>query len=283
MKNKIREGVFICLLLISLDIWAAGSSKLSSIINVMTDIGNSIKDMSELSGEIENDISKIMEILDSNMKFYEDTGCDSNPGTQGCTQAKAKIAEHYTEMMEVIKTKLPSMRKSLEKARNSIVSEMSARVSTKSVNYLQEHILKETSGQGPVVESKNSYSSKRMSGVRLSSRFEQYYNLINASKGKQSEPMSVTAASVLLDMQDSLKYIDYTLSEIEEQRAQMQITASLGEVTPEMKKIVGGIQTILFGKSIEMDEDNAPHNIEFKQTSTVDESWQKDLGLKRLN
>lgn len=79
-------------------------------------------------------------------------------------------------------------------------------------------------------------------------------------------------------MKDSMKYIDFTLDTIEEQTVGMSFEASLGDVTPQMKNVVGGVQAVLFGKPLEVSQ-VTPHNIEFEEVSPVNESWESQLGL----
>lgn len=152
MKQTKLYSILFAVMFISTATWA-GKARLISI-DVMQKIGDSIKTTGEYSEEIEVELADVVETLDSNMKFYEDTGCSSNESVDGCRQAKAKIKENYAKMLNVIKTKLPEMRTALQVASNSVVGELKRNVATKDVPSLQEYLLSQTSGESPVVESK---------------------------------------------------------------------------------------------------------------------------------
>ncbi|MCB0355535.1 MAG: hypothetical protein KDD40_00920 [Bdellovibrionales bacterium] len=277
MKINKAFSIFNAALFFSSALWAAEPRLIS--IKVLQDVGQSIKTTGEYSEAIESELADVVSTLDTNMKFYEDTGCAGNESADGCVQAREQIKENYSRMLDVVKNKLPEMRKSIKQASTSVARELANNVASKSVEDLQQHLLNQTSGKSPVEESKVRYSSKRMNGVRLSSRFKDYYELISSSRAQSSEPISVTASAILLDMQDSMNYIDFTMAAIEEQQVGLDFSASLGDVTPEMKNIVGGVQAVLFGQAVDVDQ-LAPHNIEFEEKTSQTKSWEADLGIK---
>ena len=97
---------------------------------------------------------------------------------------------------------------------------------------------------GPVLE-----TLRGRSGMRLSERFKQYYQLVSTSGSRSDQSLAVLAADVYLDMEETSLLIARTREEIARATVMEQVNQSFGIVTPEMMEVVGGVKSILFGEN----------------------------------
>ena len=85
------------------------------------------------------------------------------------------------------------------------------------------------------------------SGMRLSERFQQYYQLVATSGAKGDQSLAVLASDIYLDMEETSALIRRTRQEIARATLMEQLNQSFGNITPEMIEVVGGVKSILFG------------------------------------
>ena len=85
------------------------------------------------------------------------------------------------------------------------------------------------------------------SGMRLSERFKQYYQLVATSGAKGDQSLAVLASDIYLDMEETSLLIQRTRQEIARATLMEQLNQSFGIITPEMVEVVGGVKSILFG------------------------------------
>ena len=85
------------------------------------------------------------------------------------------------------------------------------------------------------------------SGMRLSERFKQYYQLVATSGAKGDQSLAVLASDIYLDMEETSLLIQRTRQEIARASLMEQLNQSFGIITPEMIEVVGGVKSILFG------------------------------------
>jgi uncharacterized protein YaiE (UPF0345 family) len=85
------------------------------------------------------------------------------------------------------------------------------------------------------------------SGMRLSERFKQYYQLVATSGSQSDQSLAVLASDIYLDMEETSVLIERTRQEIARATLMEQLNQSFGIITPEMMEVVGGVKTILFG------------------------------------
>ena len=88
------------------------------------------------------------------------------------------------------------------------------------------------------------------SGVRLSDRFKQYYELVATHRNGPSKSLAVVAADIYLDMDEAAHLIAATQEEISRAALMEQLNQSFGLITPEMAAVVSGVKEILFGESV---------------------------------
>jgi hypothetical protein len=85
------------------------------------------------------------------------------------------------------------------------------------------------------------------SGMRLSERFKQYYQLVASSSSQTDQSLAVLASDIYLDMEETSTLIQRTRQEIARATLMEQLNQSFGIITPEMIAVVGGVKSILFG------------------------------------
>jgi len=90
-------------------------------------------------------------------------------------------------------------------------------------------------------------SMRGRSGMRLSERFRQYYQLVASSASTTDQSLAVLASDIYLDMDETSELIARTREEIARATLIEQLNQSFGTITPEMMEVVGGVKTILFG------------------------------------
>ncbi len=130
------------------------------------------------------------------------------------------------------------MRQSLERSlRNELGRKMSSWT-------LQETLLG-ASDQGPSAESAPTLRGR--SGMRLSERFRQYYQLVATSGSQSDQSLAVLASDIYLDMDETSELIARTREEIARATLIEQLNQSFGTITPEMMEVVGGVKSILLG------------------------------------
>jgi len=90
-------------------------------------------------------------------------------------------------------------------------------------------------------------SLRGRSGMRLSERFRQYYQLVASSSSQSDQSLAVLASDIYLDMDETSELIARTREEIARATLIEQLNQSFGTITPEMMEVVGGVKSILFG------------------------------------
>ena len=85
------------------------------------------------------------------------------------------------------------------------------------------------------------------SGLRLSERFKQYYQLVASSSSNSDQSLAVLASDIYLDMDETSTLIARTREEIARATLIEQLNQTFGTITPEMMEVVGGVKSILFG------------------------------------
>ena len=85
------------------------------------------------------------------------------------------------------------------------------------------------------------------SGMRLSERFKQYYQLVASSSSQTDQSLAVLASDIYLDMEETSVLIARTREEIARATLIEQLNQSFGTITPEMMEVVGGVKSVLFG------------------------------------
>ena len=143
--------------------------------------------------------------------------------------------------------RLPDMEHTVNNTRNSLEKGLRNELGKKMTPWtLQETLI---GGNANKTVAKASPTLRGRSGMRLSERFRQYYQLVATSGAKGDQSLAVLASDIYLDMEETSLLIQRTRQEIARATLMEQLNQSFGIITPEMIEVVGGVKSILFGDS----------------------------------
>ena len=166
-------------------------------------------------------------------------------------------------------TKLPEMEQAVHSTHASLQKRLRSELGQKMTPWdLQETLL----GKKAAQSSDSAPVLRGRSGMRLSDRFRQYYQLV-AHGGTAGQSLAVVASDIYLDMQEASDLIAKTRGEINRAQLMEQLNQSFGSITPEMQQVVVGVKGILFGES----EAGLP--IASRPPSSPQESYRSPLEL----
>jgi hypothetical protein len=211
-----------------------------------TTVLEDIRETSAVAAEMENNLQEIIHRLDLQQKLYQESLCDGADGDQGCTRMGKQIGATYLEMLNAMGERLPEMERAVNSTRGSLEKRLRQELGQRTTpTTLQEQLLgKETANtnsQRPALRGR--------SGVRLSDRFKQYYDLVATHRNGPSKSLAVVAADIYLDMDEAAQLIAATQQEIGRAALMEQLNQSFGLITPEMAAVVSGVKEILFGEA----------------------------------
>ena len=213
-----------------------------------TTVLEDIRETSEVAKEMENNIQDVISRLDLQRQLYSESQCAGADEDQGCARISKQLGASYLEMLEIMRDRLPDMERAVTNTRNSLEKRLREELGQKSTpSTLQDALL------GRTVQAKSEESPMALrgrSGVRLSDRFKQYYELVATRRGGTSQSLAVIASDIYLDMDEASHLIAATQEEIGRASLMEQLNQSFGQITPEMAEVVDGVKSILFGESV---------------------------------
>lgn len=242
----------ILLLLASLDLMAASQSGEPRAVDLFpATVISDLKETELLAKQVETDLEKSIYDLEKQSQMYNQLDCsgqsDDDPG---CAAIRQQIAQSYREMVGVLARELPNMKKKIKRAQSSLESRLSTMIGGAMTGQsLQENLVASTQSQTKVP---SAYRGR--GGMRLSQRFQQYYNLISSSRTTNKNTLTMLAANMYIDMTDSLAFIDMINNQILHDGVILDLDTEVGYVTPEMQEAVAGVKTILFGEDLSVSE-----------------------------
>ena len=213
-----------------------------------TTVLEDIRETGQVAEDMENNLQQIIHRLDMQQQLYTESLCEGADGDQGCERIAKQLGSTYLEMLEVMSDRLPEMERAVNSTRSSLEKRLRQELGQRTTpTSLQNTLLGEA---GTVAASQEDRPALRgRSGVRLSDRFKQYYDLVSTSKNGPSQSLAVVAADIYLDMEEASQLIAFTQQEISRAALMEQLNQSFGMITPEMSAVVGGVKEILFGES----------------------------------
>jgi hypothetical protein len=156
-----------------------------------------------------------------------------------------QIGATYLEMLTIMEERLPDMEHTVNNTRNSLEKGLRNELGKKMTPWtLQETLI---GGNASKTDAKAAPTLRGRSGMRLSERFKQYYQLVATSGAKGDQSLAVLASDIYLDMEETSLLIQRTRQEIARATLMEQLNQSFGIITPEMVEVVGGVKSILFG------------------------------------
>ncbi len=209
-----------------------------------TTVVEDLRQTSSVAKEMETGLQEVIGRLDQQQLLYLESKCEGADSDPGCQRLSRQLGATYLEMLGIMEERLPDMEHTVNNTRLSLEKRLRSELGNKMTSWtLQETLL----GGSAEAESAPAPSLRGRSGMRLSERFRQYYQLVASSSSKSDQSLAVLASDIYLDMDDTSELIARTREEIARATLIEQLNQSFGTITPEMMEIVGGVKSILFG------------------------------------
>jgi hypothetical protein len=253
-RNFVRRLMSVCLLFMPLAVHAA--SQTPTIKLFPTTVLEEIKHTGNVAAEMETGLQAVITRLDEQQNLYMESKCEGNEGDPGCEQIARQMGKSYLEMLTIMGDKLPEMETAVNSTSSSLEKRIRRELGQKKTSWsLQELLIGEQSESG---NNADRPALRGRSGMRLSDRFHQYYQLVARSGGEVNSSLAVVASDIYLDMQETSSLIARTREEISRATLMEQLNQSFGTITPEMQEVVAGVKSILFGEEEALTPMTAP-------------------------
>ena len=245
MKFLINQSLFLCLAFLCLGSSAAPTGPVMQLFP--STVIEDIRETGKVAEDMENSIQDVISRLDLQQQLYNESMCAGADQDPGCERIAKQLGASYLELLNIMAEKLPEMERAVNNTRLSLEKRLREELGQKSTpSALQDTLL------GRVSKTDSAYQPSALrgrSGIRLSNRFKQYYDLVATRRGGTSQSMAVIASDIYLDMDEASHLIAATQQEISRAALMEQLNQSFGMITPEMSAVVSGVKSILFGES----------------------------------
>ncbi len=243
--NRVIELSIILSLLVSVQTLAG--TQAPTIRLFPTTVVEDLRQTSAVAKEMESGLQEVIGRLDQQQQLYQESKCDGAEDDPGCQRLARQLGATYLDMLGIMEERLPDMEHTVNNTRLSLEKRLRSELGNKMTPWmLQETLLggnpRETASPSPIMRGR--------SGMRLSERFRQYYELVASSSSQTDQSLAVLASDIYLDMEETSELIARTREEITRATLIEQLNQSFGAITPEMMEIVGGVKSILFGDEI---------------------------------
>jgi hypothetical protein len=198
---------------------------------------------------MENGLQEVIGRLDLQQQLYDQSLCRGAEGDPGCAHIAKQLGATYLEMLNVMGERLPDMERAVTNTRNGLEKRLREELGQRTTPTSLQNTLLGDSASTPRADSPT-LPLRGRSGVRLSDRFKQYYQLVATHGGGNPQSLAVVAADVYLDMEEAANLIAATQEEIGRATLMEQLNQSFGLITPEMSQVVNGVKSILFGQAV---------------------------------
>ncbi len=210
-----------------------------------TTVLEEIRTTGEVAAEMESGLQSVIAQLDQQQQLYTEARCEGAEGDPGCERIAKNMGASYLEMLTIMDERLPEM----ERAVNATHASLERRLRSELGRKLSPWTLQETLlGNSPDGSEPSEPALRGRSGLRLSERFRQYYQLVSTSGPSTDQSLAVVASDIYLDMDEASMLIAQTRQEITRATLLEQLNQSFGVITPQMQEVVGGVKSILFGE-----------------------------------
>ena len=209
-----------------------------------TTVMEDLRQTSSVAKEMESGLQEVIGRLDQQQQLYQDSKCDGAESDSGCQRLAKQLGATYLDMLGIMEERLPDMEHTVNNTRLSLEKRLRSELGNKMTSWtLQETLL----GGNPQGTDVPAPTMRGRSGMRLSERFRQYYQLVSSSSSQNDQSLAVLASDIYLDMDETSILIARTREEIARATLVEQLNQSFGTITPEMMEVVGGVKSILFG------------------------------------
>lgn len=210
-----------------------------------TTVVEDLRQTSTVAREMETGLQEVIGRLDQQQQLYLESKCEGADNDPGCHRLSRQLGATYLEMLGIMEERLPDMEHTVNNTRISLEKRLRSELGNKMTPWtLQETLL----GSDGNTAAADSPAMRGRSGMRLSERFRQYYQLVASSSSKSDQSLAVLASDIYLDMDETSALIARTREEIARATLIEQLNQSFGTITPEMMEVVGGVKSILFGE-----------------------------------
>ena len=234
-----------------------------------TTVVEDLKQTGNVARDMETGLQEVIGQLDQQQALYIESKCEGAENDAGCQRLARQIGATYLEMLTIMEERLPDMEHTVNNTRLSLEKGLRNELGRKMTPWtLQETLIGKqaeagTAATGPTLRGR--------SGMRLSERFKQYYQLVATSGAKGDQSLAVLASDIYLDMEETSLLIQRTRQEIARATLMEQLNQSFGIITPEMIEVVGGVKSILFGDAQEQALVAGP------PPASIEETWRSPL------
>jgi hypothetical protein len=236
-------GISLCIFLLA-SAHATANTQAPTIRLFPTTVVEDLRQTSTVAKEMETGLQEVIGRLDQQQQLYQESKCDGAEDDPGCQRLAKQLGATYLDMLGIMEERLPDMEHTVNNTRLSLEKRLRSELGNKMTPWmLQETLL----GSSPQKTAAPSPSMRGRSGMRLSERFKQYYQLVASSSSQTDQSLAVLASDIYLDMEETSELIARTREEITRATLIEQLNQSFGTITPEMMEIVGGVKSILFG------------------------------------
>lgn len=211
-----------------------------------TTVLEDIRETGEVAEEMENSLQDVIARLDLQQQLYNESRCAGADEDAGCDRIAKQLGSTYLELLDIMTERLPEMERAVMATHASLEKRLREELGQKSTpTSLQDNLLGKAS---KVATDTQSIALRGRSGVRLSDRFKQYYDLVATRRDGAAQSLAVVASDIYLDMEEAATLIKATQQEISRAALVEQLNQSFGLITPEMSEVVNGVKSILFGE-----------------------------------
>jgi hypothetical protein len=195
-----------------------------------TTVVEDLRQTGDVARDMETGLQEVIGRLDQQQQLYQESKCDGAENDSGCQRLARQIGATYLEMLTIMEERLPDMEHTVNNTRISLEKGLRNELGKKMTPWaLQETLIGKSAS---TAQSPPSPTLRGRSGMRLSERFKQYYQLVATSGSKGDQSLAVLASDIYLDMEETSLLIDRTRQEIARASLMEQINQSLGIITP---------------------------------------------------
>jgi hypothetical protein len=156
---------------------AAAVSDTGPVVRLFpTTVLEDIRETGQVAEDMENNLQEVIHRLDLQQQLYTESLCQGADGDQGCERIAKQLGATYLEMLGVMRDRLPEMEQAVNSTRGSLEKRLREELGQRTTpTSLQDTLLGESGGAAAPRERS---ALRGRSGVRLSDRFKQYYELV---------------------------------------------------------------------------------------------------------
>ena len=165
-----------------------------------TTVVEDLRQTSSIAKEMETGLQEVICRLDQQQQLYQQSKCDGAESDPGCQRLAKQLGSTYLDMLGIMEQRLPDMEHTVNNTRLSLEKRIRSELGNKMTSWtLQETLL----GGNPQGNDAPAPTMRGRSGMRLSERFRQYYQLVASSSSQNDQSLAVLASDIYLDMDET--------------------------------------------------------------------------------